>query len=113
MFRTFRRAPWIALGAAGAYYLDGTKGPTRRRDALERIQSLTERVRHKFQTEIGTDIPDQLGSEASAPAYVSGEASVMEEASLATSWAGTNTPGEEHRRSEHTVAPADPGYSNV
>jgi len=30
MFRLIRRAPWIALGAAGAYYMDKSSGPARR-----------------------------------------------------------------------------------
>jgi hypothetical protein len=30
MFRIIKRSPWIALGAAGAWFLDPVQGPTRR-----------------------------------------------------------------------------------
>ena len=30
MFRIIKRSPWIALGAAGAWFLDPMQGPQRR-----------------------------------------------------------------------------------
>ena len=38
MFRMMRRAPWIVLGAVGAYYLDGANGAARRRSAASKVQ---------------------------------------------------------------------------
>jgi len=40
MFRMIRRAPWIALGALGAYYLDPGNGPARRRTLATRVRDL-------------------------------------------------------------------------
>lgn len=39
MFRMIRRAPWIALGAAGAYFLDAQSGARRRRDVVDRARA--------------------------------------------------------------------------
>jgi len=40
MFRMIRRAPWIAIGALGAYYLDPGNGPGRRRTLVTRVRDL-------------------------------------------------------------------------
>ena len=45
MFRMIRRAPWIALGAAGAFYFDSVNGAARRRDVVRRARELAQRAR--------------------------------------------------------------------
>jgi hypothetical protein len=45
MFRIMRRGPWIALGAAGAYFFDGRNGATRREEAKAGMRSLIERMK--------------------------------------------------------------------
>src|SRR3954454_6227484 len=50
LFRMIRRAPWIAIGAAGAYYLDGAQGAARRNDATERLGTLVDRGRQQWQS---------------------------------------------------------------
>lgn len=109
MFRTIRRAPWIALGAAGAYYLDGANGPARRRDARDRIRTLKDQARDKIQNDLRSGGSDPMETPSSAPAEMSGTFGT------GTSWEGTNALGEEHRRSEETVAPSTgySGYSDV
>jgi len=45
MDRMMRRAPWIALGAAGAFYLDPAAGAARRRDLAGRVRDVVGRLR--------------------------------------------------------------------
>jgi hypothetical protein len=40
MFRLIKRAPWIVIGAAVAYYLDPASGITRRRRLRRRVEDL-------------------------------------------------------------------------
>jgi hypothetical protein len=40
MFRLLRRAPWIALGAAGAYYFDPRGGPDRRTQLMHKAKEM-------------------------------------------------------------------------
>lgn len=40
MFRLIKRAPWIALGAAVAYYVDPASGITRRRRLRRQVEEL-------------------------------------------------------------------------
>ena len=54
MFRMIRRAPWIALGAAGVYYLDAASGPARRAAAAARTRALIERGRERWQESLVT-----------------------------------------------------------
>ena len=44
MSRIIRRAPWIALGAAGVYYLDAANGPARRRVLADAVRGLADRA---------------------------------------------------------------------
>lgn len=48
MFRIIRRAPWIAIGAGAAYYLDPVCGPGRRQDTAERARAWTRRLREEW-----------------------------------------------------------------
>ena len=48
MFRMIRRAPWIALGAAGVYYLDGSSGAARREAAAAWARAQVERGRDRW-----------------------------------------------------------------
>jgi len=48
MFRMIRRAPWIALGAAGAYYLDAASGAARRESAATWTRTQVERGRDRW-----------------------------------------------------------------
>jgi hypothetical protein len=125
MFRLIRRSPWIALGAAAAYFLDGENGPERRRRAGERGRAWAERVREQWRAgprpvALDTDeplapsVPDErrrsradepLGEEQAAgvpspapPAMA--EQILAESERRVTDRAGTT---EEHRRSEETV----------
>lgn len=114
MFRTIRRAPWIALGATAAYYLDGANGPARRRDAMERAQRLADRAREQMR---GTMPPMSGDDSIAAPvsesvAGVSGAArmGVTSQVVEESEWRATGI-GEEHRRSEDTVIPAGKGVS--
>jgi hypothetical protein len=56
MFRIMRRGPWIALGAAGAYFFDGRNGATRREEAKAGLRSLIERMKDS-----GTSGPGMSG----------------------------------------------------
>jgi hypothetical protein len=38
MFRIIKRSPWIALGAAGAWFLDPAQGPQRRAMVVTRAR---------------------------------------------------------------------------
>jgi hypothetical protein len=38
MLRIMKRAPWIAVGAVGAWLLDGTNGEERRRRLRKRVE---------------------------------------------------------------------------
>jgi hypothetical protein len=38
MFRIIKRSPWIALGAAGAWFLDPVQGPKRRTMVTEKAR---------------------------------------------------------------------------
>jgi hypothetical protein len=38
MFRIIKRSPWIALGAAGAWFLDPAQGPQRRTMAVTKAR---------------------------------------------------------------------------
>lgn len=73
MDRMIRRAPWIALGAAGAYYLDPIDGRTRRRMLTDQVRSAVDRVRgatrgpvDRYEVDLGpafdssTDAPTEL-----------------------------------------------------
>ena len=40
MLRIIKRAPWIAAGAVGAWFFDGTNGEERRRRLRERVDDL-------------------------------------------------------------------------
>jgi hypothetical protein len=42
MFRILKRAPWIAVGAAGAWLFDATNGEERRRRLRERLDDLVQ-----------------------------------------------------------------------
>jgi hypothetical protein len=39
MFRMIKRAPWIALGAAAAWLLDGERGAARRAELASTVRS--------------------------------------------------------------------------
>jgi hypothetical protein len=43
MLRIMKRAPWIAIGAAGAWLLDGTNGEERRRRLRKRVEEALNR----------------------------------------------------------------------
>lgn len=40
MFRLVKRAPWIVIGVAAAYYLDPASGVTRRRRLRRKVEDL-------------------------------------------------------------------------
>ena len=40
MFRLIKRAPWIAIGAAGAWFLDPNCGPERRAQAKRKADEV-------------------------------------------------------------------------
>jgi hypothetical protein len=61
MFRMIRRAPWIALGAAGVYYLDATSGPARRSAAGAWTRTLVERGRDRWQGTLAAPSPADDG----------------------------------------------------
>lgn len=48
MFRIIRRAPWIAVGAGAAYFLDGPSGSARRRDVAERAKAWAQHMREEW-----------------------------------------------------------------
>lgn len=73
MFRIIRRAPWIAIGAGAAYYLDPDSGPTRRRDTAERARAWTRRVREEWLDRPGPD-PGPRASDSSTVPPVSADA---------------------------------------
>lgn len=130
MFRMMRRAPWIVLGAVGAYYLDGANGAARRRSAASKVQEWASSLGGQWQTagplgrgsEPRTDPPlapsvsaDRVRSRAAEPLAEEQAAGVGEPASPAmaqqileeseervTDRAGT---AGERRRSEDTVEP--------
>lgn len=56
MFRIIRRAPWIAIGAGTAYFLDGRSGAARRRDVAERATTWARRMREEWLERPGTGI---------------------------------------------------------
>lgn len=129
MFRMIRRAPWIALGAAGAYYLDASNGPSRRRAAAAKVREWGSALGGPWSA-VGTDggppppadapltpsVPrDRVRSRAAEPLAEEQAAGVDEPASPAmaeqilteserrvTDRAGTES---EHRRSQDTVEP--------
>ncbi len=78
MLRLVKRAPWIALGAAAAYYADPASGITRRRRLRRRIEEL-------FGDTVDGDPP--FTTDASAPD------------------SARASDGVERRRSEDTVHP--------
>jgi hypothetical protein len=41
LFRLIKRAPWIALGAAIAWFADPLNGATRRKEARQRLEELS------------------------------------------------------------------------
>ena len=41
MFRIIKRSPWIALGAAGAWFLDPAQGPQRRAMITTKVRQWT------------------------------------------------------------------------
>jgi hypothetical protein len=132
MFRMIRRAPWIALGAAGVYYLDTASGAARRTAAAERARTLVERGRERWQATLegapsagggGTvdaplapsvsdervrtraDGPQAEESAAGVPAPARGAMAktILEDSEArVTDRAGTS---DESRRSEDTVEP--------
>lgn len=123
MFRLMRRAPWIALGAAGAYYLDGQNGSARRRQLAARAREWVDRAQAQWQERavapvdapLAPSVPeDRVTARADAPlgaeraAGVSGsELPPMAEQILTESeWRVTDRAGTsgEHRRSEETVS---------
>ena len=53
MFRIIKRLPWIAIGAAVAWFLDPRSGAERRREARERISGLTARAEPVDDTPMG------------------------------------------------------------
>jgi hypothetical protein len=79
IFRMVRRAPWIAIGAAGAYFLDAASGASRRRDVTDRAREAVDRLKAQWLGSSGAetvrsdgafdDVPDQTpsGPEASPP----------------------------------------------
>jgi hypothetical protein len=54
MFRILKRAPWIAIGAAGAWLFDSTNGEARRR-------RLRDRIDHFVKPESPPQAPPDLG----------------------------------------------------
>jgi hypothetical protein len=124
MFRIIRRAPWIAIGAAGAYFFDPERGSERRRDALDRAKGWTGRVREQVQGQgtlplqsdapLAPSVPDErVASRAKAPLAEEQQAGVNPSASAGmaeqilkeSEWRVTDRAGTsvEHRRSEETV----------
>jgi hypothetical protein len=78
MFRLFKRAPWVAAGAAVAYYADPSSGITRRRRLRRQVESF---------------VRGDVGATTSSPR-------------LPTDLPpGAHLEGVERRRSEDTVAP--------
>jgi hypothetical protein len=39
MIKLMKRLPWIAVGAAGAWFMDGERGAQRRRDARQQLRT--------------------------------------------------------------------------
>lgn len=120
MFRTIRRAPWIALGATAAYYLDSTNGPARRRDAAARARALMDRAREQLQSAtVGEPTPNGSGTpwvgQDSGGVVAAEHVGVTSPVLADAEWSGTEySAGRvEHRRSEDTVAPAVEGVSGV
>ncbi len=77
MFRMIRRAPWIALGAAGAYYLDGSSGAARRDAAAAWTRTQLERGRDRWRATLVSASSEDGGAivlpDAPLEAYVSDE----------------------------------------
>lgn len=130
IFRVIRRAPWLAIGAAAAYYMDPDNGSARRADATTRMRGLVTKAKEQWQGEsdwstrpttevdapLAPSVPSsQVGSRAGQPQAEERTAGVaspapsgMAEQILEESeWRVTDRAGtsREHRRSEDTVAP--------
>jgi hypothetical protein len=56
MFRIIKRAPWIALGALGAWFFDGEHGDERRRTVATRVKELaSDRKVDRARPELGRE----------------------------------------------------------
>lgn len=54
MVRIIKRAPWIALGALGAWLFDASQGPERRRRLRARVEEL---LHPAPPSEVPADVP--------------------------------------------------------
>ena len=67
MFRIIKRSPWIALGAAGAWFLDPVQGAQRRSMATAKARQWTNELKSRPSTTVGEPFT------ANAATSVSGE----------------------------------------
>ncbi|MFA5884685.1 MAG: hypothetical protein WDA60_12600 [Acidimicrobiia bacterium] len=132
MFRIIRRAPWIALGAAAAYLLDGENGAARRRHLADATRSLAEQLETSYRSALADRtarsgahdddeplvptvsatnvetrgaavLPEEAAAGVSDDASPAMAAQILEESEQrVTDRAGS---ADERRRSEDTVAP--------
>ena len=125
MPRVVRRAPWIAVGAVAAFYLDPSNGAVRRRAALGRAREWSARLRgpgglggprgvRAADVPLTPSVPDErVESRAAVPLPEEQRAGVPDSAREAmaqqilveSEWRVTDRAGTsvEHRRSEETV----------
>ena len=57
MFRIIKRSPWIALGAAGAWFLDPVQGPQRRSMVTMKARQWTTELKASRPTTTPADQP--------------------------------------------------------
>ena len=100
MFRMIRRAPWIALGAAGAYYLDGSSGEALRDAAAAWTRNQLERGRDRWRATLISSSAEDGGTIVVPDAMAQ---TILEDSEeRVTDRVGTSG---ERRRSEDTVEP--------
>ena len=66
MFRIIKRSPWIALGAAGAWFLDPVQGPQRRAMVTTKARQWTNELRAPASTPVEPPFSSSSGTPPAA-----------------------------------------------